>query len=81
LGFNLVVEPGVGPYADYIPHALGFYGGTQIDGSNQIRLVGVPFWFLTLLTTAITFWVWRKTAKPKPLSAFPVELTGDKERN
>ena len=62
-------------------HALGFHGGTVIFRSSvgrwRIRLIGIPFWFLTLLASAITFWVWRKTRpKPNPSTAFPVEITG-----
>jgi len=69
---------------DYIntrSHALGFYANMQTSSSRQSWAVGIPFWFLTLLASAITCWVWRKTRpKPNPATAFPIEIVAGKEQ-
>ena len=36
--------------------------------------VMVPYWFLILVFAGLLYFVWRKTGKPKPAGAFPVEV-------
>ena len=36
----------------------------------------IPFWLLILAFAALLFFVWRRTAPPKPGRGFPVEVTG-----
>jgi len=79
------------------PHTLGFYYGTELfrpSGPSTdafgmpnstlatlFRLIGIPFWFLTLLAAGFAVWVWRRTRpKPNPATAFPVEIADGKER-
>ncbi len=50
---------------------LGFY--IDWSGFDTLLEVGIPFWFLTIVLTLALFFVWRKTRRPNPARAFPVE--------
>ena len=53
---------------------LGFFISKDRSSSTQLFVVGVPFWFLTILAAVSLFFVWHKTRpKPNPATAFPVE--------
>ena len=49
--------------------------------SGQDWTLAVPYWFLLLVFSANLYVVWRKTGKPKPGRAFPVELAAKGDRN
>jgi len=56
---------------------LGFY--SQMIGGGAypypMRVLGVPYWFLIVVFSALLYVVWRKTrSKANPKSAFPVEV-------
>jgi len=59
------------------PSAHYFLGFLYDNMRNPLRtyIVGVPFWFLTVVTVLVLFYVWRRTRhKPNPATAFPVEM-------
>ena len=41
----------------------------------HFRGFGVPYWFPLVVSGGVFAWVWRKTRKPKPGRAFPVEAS------
>jgi len=60
---------------------FGYWHDTDIFESISWRRDSgcVPFWFLTVFSTILLFFVWRKT-RPKinPANAFPVEIINPK---
>jgi hypothetical protein len=50
-------------------HFLDFMWGSD----PEEWWIALPFWFLTSFPTLALFFVWRKTRKPNPSTAFPVE--------
>jgi len=88
MGWRLVVVP-FGFHDDAFMHPplplhlelLGF--GVEDGGSREIAghpaylsgaTASIPFWFLTTLATLALLFAWRKTRKPNPAMAFPVEM-------
>jgi len=60
---------------DGSPYLLGFrFFSSPPPPAGLGSFAIVPFWFMTALSTAALVFVWRKTGKPKPLRAFPVEI-------
>ena len=53
----------------YLGFLYGYYA--KKDGSS-VSYLEVPFWFLIIVTSAILYLAWRKTAQPKSPPAFPV---------
>lgn len=52
-----------------------FWGFTWVEYFLSTgQCFGAPLWFPTTLSALAVFVVWRKTAKPKPGRAFPVEM-------
>jgi hypothetical protein len=49
---------------------LGFYEKFERDE----KFVAIPFWFLTTISAALLWLVWRKTRLPVKGRAFPVEV-------
>ena len=55
------------------PYFLGFSFRHILASDMYMYMFGVPYWFLLIIFSAVLFVVWRKTGKPKPGRAFPVE--------
>ncbi len=54
---------------------LGFAYSHTSTRLDTYYLLGVPWWFLILVFSAILYLVWRKTRPRRTGRAFPVELT------
>ena len=57
------------------PQFLGFYYRYFKQSPDlHFYFFFVPYWALIVVCGGVFAWVWRKTGKPKPGRAFPVEL-------
>ena len=48
--------------------------GFEVCASQYSYSLIIPFWFPTTISTALLWWVWRKTRLPVKGRAFPVEV-------
>jgi hypothetical protein len=62
---------------DYLPDHdfLGFSVQTYRFNARFFRSCGIPFWFVIVIFSTVLFFVWRKTRKVNPATAFPVVTT------
>jgi hypothetical protein len=62
-------------YSGSTYHGFGFAYHPDPSGlSHDNWYVIIPLWFPTLLSAGLLWLVWRKTRKPNPGVAFPVEI-------
>jgi hypothetical protein len=77
LGLKKIRSPAYDPIYIGPPneqHFLGFFILIhRVTPWSQFE-VGIPFWCPTGLLAALLIYAWRKTSRPKPLKAFPVEV-------
>ena len=60
---------------DPMVHDVLGFGVMYMDfPTHRLCSVSTPLWFFVVVLSAVLLFVWRKTGKPKPGRAFPVEM-------